>query len=96
MKKVVELPGKDTPTPEHFIAVSNNHGWGKAETLEKALKFAVEHSSHQKATIMAVWGCSPDAYVDGMGTAYGVLTERRRFERTGALRGTWKEVPDHG
>jgi hypothetical protein len=78
-----------------YIAVSNNHGWGKGDTVEAALKTAVAHSLNRQATVAAVWACGEKAYVDGMGYAYGVEGPRRRFERSGkGLRGTWKEVPD--
>jgi hypothetical protein len=77
-----------------FIAVSNNHGWGKGPTEAEALKVAVEHSSRREATICALWPCEPGAYVDGMGCAYGVIGSRRRFERKGPKRGKWTEVPD--
>jgi hypothetical protein len=77
-----------------FIAVSNNHGWGKGATEAEAIKHAVTHSLHRQATVMAVWACEDAAHVDGMGTAYGVQGDRRRFERKGAKAGKWKEVPD--
>jgi hypothetical protein len=77
-----------------FIAVSNNHGWGKGKTEAEAIKYAVQNSLNRRADLMAVWACEDMAHVDGMGTAYGVLGDRRRFERKGATAGKWKEVPD--
>lgn len=77
-----------------FIAVSNNHGWGRGTTEEQAIKNAVQHSMHRQASVIALWACHEESYVDGMGTAYGVQGDRRRFERKDMKAGKFKEVPD--
>lgn len=77
-----------------FIAVSNNHGWGRAPTEAAAIKIAVENSLHRQTNLIALWACNEKAYVDGMGTAHGVEGARRRFERKSLKAGAFKEVPD--
>lgn len=88
------MTNNQNETPRHFIAVSNNHGWGKGPTIDAAIQIAVANSAGKRATLMGVWGCHSAAYVDGRGSVFRVLTARRRFERKGETRGAWKEVPD--
>lgn len=76
-----------------FIAVNNDHGWGKAATMEEARKNSL--SNGRKATLVRVWECAdPKAYVDGMGGVYGIKPESRKdYRRSGPNGRKWKEVP---
>lgn len=74
-----------------FIAVNNDHGWGKGKTPEDARKRSLVEG--RKATHVRIWECAIDtAYVDGMGTVYGVMPETRRdYKRNGETGRVWKE-----
>jgi len=76
-----------------FIAVSNAHGWGKAKTERGALNLALKNSFDQEneALRVRVWDCTSEAYVDGHGVPWGILSDPkgREFKR---VRKHWENV----
>ena len=56
---------------DKFIAVNNDHGWGKGKTSDDARARSLVEG--RKATLVRIWETtSPEAYVDGMGVVYGI------------------------
>ena len=77
-----------------FIAVNNDHGWGKGETSEAALKKSLTHG--RKATHVRVWECATaESYVDGMGVVYGVKKDTKKdLKRAKPTSRVWKDAPE--
>lgn len=73
-----------------FIAVTNNHGWGKGKSREEALAIALQNSLHRMCTEARVWKCVKNAYVNGIGQVFGVIGEHVEYTRKMAQRSTWK------
>jgi hypothetical protein len=48
-----------------FIAVGNNHGWGRAETEKEAM--ANMHRNGGRATEWSLYRCTEGTYVNDMG-----------------------------
>jgi len=69
-----------------FIAVSNAHGWYKADTEKAALDGALDNSVYRGPDLrIKVWDCLSEAYCDDHGTPVGVLSDPvgREFKRQG-------------
>lgn len=77
-----------------YIAVTNAHGWARAESVEEALAIALGHSSRKHCSLARVWPCEPEAYCSGIdGTPYGVLTqEYEEFRRNVPNGRKWKKI----
>jgi len=79
-----------------YIAVNNDHGWGKGDSLGAARKRSLVEG--RRATFVRVWeiadGKGDDAYVDGMGVVYGVKPETvKDYKRAKVTSHKWSEVP---
>ena len=48
----------------HFICVSNNHAWGRAETEKQAISNMKAQGGFSQATQYKVWACCKQAYVE--------------------------------
>jgi hypothetical protein len=82
-------------TTMRYIAVNNDHGWGKGETAVDARQRSLVNG--RKATLVRIWeiadGKGDDAYVDGMGTVYGIKPETRTDYRRAPNGRKWTETP---
>lgn len=53
------------PKLTHFIAIGNNHGWGRGETEAEAIRKM--HSQGKRASEFFVYRCTPESFVNDMG-----------------------------
>jgi hypothetical protein len=75
-----------------YIAVNNDHGWARGSSADEARSRSLEHG--RKATRVRIWKVvDPRAYVDGMGTVYGIEPDSaKEYQRSGPNGWKWREV----
>ena len=78
-----------------YIAVNNDHGWGKGESAVDARQRSLVEG--RRATKVRIWELDPEhadkAHVDGMGTVYGIKPDTVKDYQRNPNGRVWKEIP---